>query len=134
MILEVSSRAILLWFQNEIRVRESFRNWPHTAFGNRCGANSGTVGVLSLGRAVVGSVGVSLTDLAVFTMDEHFASLVFGDSASGFDGGALGVQDLRGVDCTGGFDCPPLRVWDDVLVPFHWMLLLSILLFAHKMW
>jgi hypothetical protein len=78
---------------------------------------------------VVGSVGVALADLAVFPMDEHFAALVFGDSPGGFDGGSLSAQDLRGVGCTGGLDCPTLRVWDDVLVPFHWMRLLSIFVF-----
>jgi hypothetical protein len=105
---------------------------PHR-IGDRCGANSGTISVLSLGRALVGSVGVSLTDLAVFPMDEHFAALVFGDSTGGFDGGALGACYFGGVACTGGFDCPTLRVWDDVLVSFHWLLFLLILLFAHKM-
>jgi len=67
-------------------------------------------------------------------MDEHFAALVFGDATSCFDGGALGAQDLRGVGCSSGFDCPALRVWDDVLVSLHWIFLLSTLFFAHKMW
>jgi hypothetical protein len=83
---------------------------------------------------MVGSVGVPLADLAVFPVDEHFASLVSGDSPRGFDGGSLSAQNLRGVGCTGGFDCPTLRVWDDVLVSFHWIKVLSILHFAHKMW
>lgn len=55
-------------------------------------------------------------------MDEHFTPLVDGDAACCLNCGALRSQHLGWGWCPGSFDCPALRVWNDVLISFHFNL------------